>query len=197
MKPFSVLRPLLEAAAVVGILLMGLRLLTGLFGRKSRMYQVGAARHFRLLFWPLLCLAVGLPFMASFLYAASLSAYELLLLLVLAALILGFSMPAFLLHGQYYLRNQSTTVVFDPRHNVLEVHENGHQIPFEKRDLAEARFVTCTSDRLFWSPYNYLHIRLHSGQSIVLTSLLLPLEPVADFLRNTSLQRQQRWFCWV
>ncbi|WP_426490153.1 hypothetical protein [Hymenobacter sp. 102] len=197
MKLFSVLRPLLEAAAAVGVVLMGLRLLTGLFGRKSRVYRVGAARHFRLLFWPLLCLAVGLPFMASFVYAASLSAYELLLLLALAAIILGFSVPAFLLHGQYYLRNQSTRVVFDPRHNVLEVYENDQRIPFEKRDLAEARFVTCTSDRLFWSSYNYLQLQLHSGQVIVLTSLLLPLEPVADFLRNAPLQRRQRWFCWV
>lgn len=197
MKIISVLRPLLEAAAVVGVVITGLRLLTGLFGRKSRVYQLGAARQFRLLFWPLLCLGVGLPFMASFLYAASLSSFELVLLLALAAVVVGFSFPAFVLHALYYLRNQQTTLVFEPKQNVLEVYENGQRIPFERRDLLQVTYVTCQSDRVFWSSYTYLQLQLHSGQVITLTSLLLPLEPLADFLRNTPIQHQKRWFCWL
>ncbi|MCA8832207.1 hypothetical protein [Hymenobacter pini] len=197
MKIISVLRPLLEAAAVVAVVVTGLRLLTGLFGRKSRVYQLSAARQFRLLFWPLLCLGVGLPFMASFLYAGSLSAFELILLLALAAVVVGFSFPAFVLHLLYYVRNQHTALVFDPKQNVLEVHENGQRIPFAKSDLLEVRYVTNRSDRVFWSSYNYLQLHLRSGQILTLTSLLLPLEPLADFLRSTPLVRQRRWFCWV
>ncbi|MET4108405.1 hypothetical protein [Hymenobacter sp. UYP22] len=196
MKLFSVLRPLLEIAALVGAFIIGLRLVTGLFTRKSQVYRPTGLRQFQLLFWPLLCLGVGLPFLASFLYAPTLSTFELTLLVVLAAVILGFSVPAFLLHLAYYARNQHTTLVFDPKHNQLEVHEGATPIPFSKRDLVRVEYVTCKSEQLFWSPYAYLQLHLRSGHVLTITSLLLKLPPLVEFLRNTPLERRQRWFCW-
>lgn len=197
MKLLSFLRPLLEAAAFVTALIVGLRLLAGLFGRKNRAYRPSFLRHFTLLFWPLLCLGVGLPFLGSFFYAGSLVAYELVLLTAVAAVVLGFSVPAFVLHIRYYMLNVATTLVFDPKQNLLEVYEGNRQIPFGKRDIARVEWVTCQSDRLFWSPYNYLLLHLRSGESITLTSVLTKLEPVADFLRNTPVVPRQRWFCWI
>ncbi|RSK30158.1 hypothetical protein [Hymenobacter metallilatus] len=196
MKLLSFLRPVLEAAAVVGVVLVVLRLLSGLFSRKSHVYQPTAFRQFTLLFWPVLCLAVGLPFLVSFFLAEYTSAYELGLLLALAALVLGFSVPAFVLHTYYYFINQHTTLVFDPKQNVLEVYEASVRIPFGKSDIRQVEYVTCRSERLFWSPYVYLRLHLRSGEILTLTSLLVKLAPVAEFLRNTPLEHRQRWLCW-
>ncbi|MDU0370926.1 hypothetical protein ACFPAF_11010 [Hymenobacter endophyticus] len=197
MKLFSVLRPLLEIAALVGALIIGLRLVTGLFRRKSQVYRPGGLRQFQLLFWPLLCLGVGLPFLGSFLYAPTLSTFELTLLVALAAVILGFSVPAFLLHLAYYARNQHTTLVFDPKHNQLEVYEGAIRIPFGKSDLVRVEYVTCKSEQLFWSPYAYVRLHLRSGHVLPITSLLLKLPPLVEFLRSAPLERRQRWFCWL
>ncbi|MFD2785926.1 hypothetical protein [Hymenobacter rubripertinctus] len=197
MKLLSFLRPLLEAAALVAAVVLGLRLLTGLFSRKTYVYRLAFGRQLRLLFWPLLCLGVGLPFLGAFFYAGTLAVHEQLLLTALAAVILGFSAPAFFLHLRYYARNLHTTLVFDPKQNRLEVYEQGHHFPFGKRDLARVERVTCASDRLFWSSYSYLRLHLRSGEVLLLTSLLTDLEPVAEFLRNTPLEQRREWFCWA
>ena len=197
MKLLSFVRPLLESAALVGAVVLGLRLLNGLFRRKTHVYRLTFGRQLRLLFWPLLCLGVGLPFLGSFFYAGTLAIHELILLTALAAVVLGFSAPAFVLHLRYYAQNLDTTLVFDPKQNVLEVYEAGVRVPFGKRDLARVEYVTCQSDRLFWSSYNYLRLHLHSGKVLTVTSLLTSLGPVTEFLRNAPLEHRREWFCWI
>lgn len=197
MKLFPFLRELLEVGVVLGAVLLVLRLVTGLFGRRGRVYRPTFSRQLYLLFWPLLCLAVGLPFLASFFFAGSLSAYELVLLTALAVVVLGFSGPALLVHGQYWVANQGTTLVFDAKHNLLEVYEQGTLQPFRRADLVRVEWVTCSSPRLFWSNYNFIRLHFQHRPPLVLTSLLLNLEPLADFLRNTQLERHQRWICFI
>ncbi|RPD46355.1 hypothetical protein DNI29_15260 [Hymenobacter sediminis] len=197
MKILPFLKPLLEAAAAVTLMAVGLRVITNFFTRKSRVYRPTFLRQFALLFWPLLCLGVGMPFLVSFFYLSTLATYELVLLVAIAAVVLGFSLPAFILHSQYYARNLHTTLVFDPKQNVLEVYEGRVRIPFGKSDLVKVERVTCQSERLFWSNYTYLKLHLQTGEVLTLTSLLTNLEPVTDFLRNTPLERKQRWFCWA
>lgn len=197
MKILPFLKPLLEAAAAVTLMAVGLRVITNFFTRKSRVYRPTFLRQFALLFWPLLCLGVGMPFLVSFFYLSTLATYELVLLVAIAAVVLGFSLPAFILHSQYYARNLHTTLVFDPKQNVLEVYEGRVRIPFSKSDLVKVERVTCQSERLFWSNYTYLKLHLQTGEVLTLTSLLTNLEPVTDFLRNTPLERKQRWFCWA
>jgi hypothetical protein len=196
-RSLALLRPLLEFGAVVMVLIVGLRLLTALFGGKRRSFRISFQRQVALLFWPLLCLSVGLPFLASFLFADTLSGYELVLLLAFSAVALGFAAPALLLHLHYYVRNYATTVVFEPKQNVLEVYEEGQRIPFGRADLVRVEYVRCVSRRLFWSNYEYLQLHLASGQTITLTSLLLRLGPLAEFLRNANLQTRQSWFCII
>ncbi|TGE05290.1 hypothetical protein [Hymenobacter fodinae] len=195
MKLLPFLRPLLEAAAAIALMVVGLRFITNFFASKSRVYRPTFLRQFALAFWPLLCLGVGLPFLASFFYLGAIPAYEQVLLAALTLLILGFSMPALVLHAQYYARNFHTTLVFDPKHNVLEVYEGRVRIPFGKSDLVRVEHVTCKSRRMFWSNYNYIKLHLRTGEVLTLTSLLTRLQPVAEFLRNTPLEHQQRWFC--
>lgn len=178
-------------------LLVGLRLLTGLFTGKRRTFTLTFQRQVALLFWPLLCLSIGLPFLASFLFAGSISTFELALLLAFSALVLGFAAPALLLHLQYYVHNQATAVVFEPKQNVLEVYQDGRRIPFGRADLARVQFVRCKSRRLFWSNYEYLQLQLHDGQTLTLTSLLLKLGPLAEFLRNANLHTSQQLFCII
>lgn|GEM_PF-1079891 len=197
MKTISLLRPLLEFGVVVMVLIVGLRVITGLFGSKRRSFQISFQRQVALLFWPLLCLSVGLPFLASFLFAGTLSGYELVLLLAFSAVVLGFAAPALLLHLHYYVRSQATTVVFEPKQNVLEVYEDGQRMPFSRSDLVRVEYVRCTSRRLFWSEYEYVQLHLLNGQVITLTSLLLNLRPLAEFLRHANLQTHQRWFCII
>ena len=197
MRLFSVLRPLLEISGVVLAVIFGLRLITSFFGQKSRVYRPNFLRQFRLLFWPLLCLGVGLPFLASFLFFGELSSYELVLLTALAAVVLGFSVPALVLHAQYYVRNLHTALVFEPKQNVLEVYEQQQRVPFAKSDLLRVEWVTCTSPRLFWSPYHYLRLHLRDGRTLTLTALLTNLEPVAEFLRNSNVEPRRRWLCFL
>lgn len=161
------------------------------------MYQVTFQRQVALLFWPLLCLSVGLPFLASFVFAGTLSAYELVLLLMLSAVMLGFAAPAFGLHLHYYLHNHATQVVFEPKQNVLEVYEAGQQLPFSRADIKRVVYARCTSQRLFWSYYEYVQLYLHNGEVITITSLLLKLDPLATFLRNTHMQTRNQWFCII
>ncbi|UOQ73765.1 hypothetical protein [Hymenobacter cellulosilyticus] len=188
---------MLEFTLAVCAIVFGLRFITGFFTKASRIYRPTFLRQFYLLFWPLLCMSVGLPFLISFLYLGTLTAYELVLLTALAAVILGFSVPALILHAQYYAHNLHTTLVFDPKQNRLEVYENKELLSFAQRDLVRVEYVTCRSPRLFWSNYNFLRLHLASGQVIVLTSLLTNLAPVAEFLRNSHLETRQRWFCFV
>lgn len=197
MKTISLLRPLLEFGGALLMLLVGLRVVTGLFGTKRTTYQVTFGRQLALLFWPLLCLSMGLPFLASFLFAGTLSSFELVLLLAFSALVLGFATPALLLHLHYYLRNHGTALVFEPKQNLLEVYEQGQRIPFERADILRVNYVRCTSQRLFWSNYEYVQLHLRNGQVLTLTALLLSLAPLVAFLRNTNMHNQEKWFCII
>ena len=197
MKLLSFLRPLLEFGFAVLTIVVGLRFITSFFSKQGKVFRPNFLRQFYLLFWPLLCLCVGLPFLISLVYLSALSTFELVLLTALAAVVLGFSVPALVLHAQYYARNFHTTLVFDPKQNKLEVYEGNFRIPFARRDLQQVEYVTCTSRRLFWSNYNFLRLHLATGETLTLTSLLTNLEPIAEFLRNTPLHRRQRWFCFV
>ncbi|SDY77124.1 hypothetical protein [Hymenobacter psychrophilus] len=197
MKLLSFLRPLLEAAALVAALVLALRLLTGIFSRKSYVYQLSYGRQLRLLFWPLLCLGVGLPFLGAFFYADTLAPHEWVLLLFMMVVVLGFAGPALLLHTQYYAHNLNTTLVFEPKQNQLEVYEDSTRVPFEKHDLLRVERVICRSRRPFWSPYDYLRLHLQNGQTITLTSVLTDLRPLTEFLRNTPLEQRQAWICWL
>ncbi|WP_022825386.1 hypothetical protein [Hymenobacter norwichensis] len=197
MKTVSLLRPLLEVGGVIVALIVGLRLITGLFGKRQRAHRVTFQRQVALLFWPLLCLSVGLPFLASFFFAGELSTYELVLLLLFSGLIVGFALPAFLLHAHYYLHNHATEVVFEPKQNLLEVYEDGLRQPFSRADIQRVLYVRCSSRRLFWSNYEYVQLQLRNGQSITITCLLMKLTGLAEFLRNTHLEQQQRLFCTI
>ncbi|RYU83731.1 hypothetical protein [Hymenobacter persicinus] len=197
MKLLPFLRPLLEISGAVLVIVFGLRLITSFFTKASRVYRPTFLRQFYLLFWPLLCLGVGLPFLASFFLFGALSTYELVLLTALAAVVLGFSVPALLLHAQYYIRNLHTALVFEPKKNVFEVYQNRQLVPFRQRDLLRVEWVTCVSPRLFWSNYNFLRLHLRDGRVLTLTALLTNLEPVADFLRNSNVEHQQRWLCFL
>lgn len=197
MRTVSLLRPIFEFVVVVMVLVVGLRLITGLFGGKQRIYRVNFQRQVALLFWPVLCLSMGLPFLASLLFAGTLSTYELVLVLAFSSLVLGFAAPALLLHLHYYVRNQATTVVFEPKQNLLEVYEDGQHIAFSRADLLQVDYVRCSTRQLFWSNYEYMHLRLRDGRVITLTSVLLKLTPLAEFLRNTNLMTQRRLFCII
>lgn len=195
MKLFPLVRQLLELGAVlVGALLL-LRFVTGIFTRRSNDYHLTWARQLQLLFWPLLTLAVGGPLLGSGLLAAPLSSYDISLLSLLAVVVLGFAGPALVLHAQYYLRNQATRLIFEPKQNRLEVYENHHLIPFTRQQVARVEWVECRSRRFFWSQYHYLRLHLADGRVLTLTSLLTNLRPVAEFLRNTHLEQHRRWWC--
>lgn len=195
MKLFSLVRQLLELGAVlVGALLL-LRFVTGIFTRRGNAHHITWARQLQLLFWPLLTVAVGGPLLGSGLLAAPLSGYDILLLSLLAAVVLGFAGPALVLHTQYYLRNQATSLVFEPKKNQLEVYENHQLVPFTRQQVERVEWVECRSRRFFWSQYTYLRLHLADGRVLTLTSLLTNLRPVAEFLRNTHLEQQQRWWC--
>jgi len=196
-KLLTFLRPLLEFSFAVLTIIVGLRFITSFFSDNSKVFRPTFLRQFYLLFWPLLCLCVGLPFLGSFVFLGTLSTYELVLLTALASVVLGFSVPALILHAQYYARNLHTTLVFDPKQNKLEVYEGNFRIPFDRRDLQRVEYVTCTSKRLFWSNYNFLRLHLASGETLTLTSLLTNLAPIAEFLRNTNFEKRERWFCFV
>lgn len=196
-KFFTFLRPLLEATFAILVMVVGLRFITNFFSQNSKVYRPTFLRQFYLLFWPLLCLCVGLPFLLSFFYVGTLSGVELVLAVALGAVVLGFSVPSLLLHAQYYARNFTTTLVFEPKLNRLEVYEQRVRIPFSRADLVRVEYVTCVSRHVFWNKYEYLRLHLATGEVLTITSVLTDLRPVAEFLRNTRLEQHQHWFCFL
>jgi hypothetical protein len=190
-------RPLIEAAVVLFVVLGAARWVTGLFSKRTHVYQTTAARQMRLLFWPLLALGAGLSVLPTVaMGGAAVSAFEWLLTAGFMLFTLVLSGPALLLHLRYWTLNQATTLAFQPTENRFEVYEAGQRVPFERRDLARIR-VTCRARRSFWAKYDYLTLHLHDGRSITLTSLLTELEPLAVFLRNVPTDRSSRYWCWT
>ncbi|WP_210514162.1 hypothetical protein [Hymenobacter terricola] len=194
----SFLRPLLEAAVVLFVVLGAARWVTGLFSKRTHVYQTTAARQMRLLFWPLLALGAGLSVVpAVAMGGTEVSTFEWGLTVGFFLFTLGLSGPALLLHLRYWTLNRETTLVFQAAENGFEVYEAGQRQPFERRDLAKVERVTCRARRTFWARYDYLRLHLRDGRVITLTSLLTELEPLAVFLRSVPTERGARAWCWV
>lgn len=190
------LGPLLQLVGVVGGFSLLLHGVLRLLGRRRTVFQVTYWRGVYLLIWPLASLCVGLPLLRPLL-AGPVQPWELVGFGVLAAVLLGFALPSLLLHLQYYRRNRHTTLLFDPKQNVLEVYEGPVSVPFRRADIREVEHARCRTRRVFWSNYEYLRLHLHDGRRVELTSLLTNLAPLAEFLRHTNLQTRPRWFCWL
>ena len=194
----SFLRPLLEVAVVLFVVLGAARWLTGLFSKRTHTYRASAARQLRLLFWPLLALGAGLSVLpAVAMGGADTSQFELALTTGFLLFTLALSGPALLLHLRYLMLNHDTVLVFQPTENRLEVYDAGQRVAFERRDLTGMESVTCSARRTFWGKYDYLCLHLVDGRAIVLTSLLTDLKPVAVFLRNVPTDRRAKTWCWV
>ena len=194
----SFLRPLLEVAAVLLLLLGATRWLTGLFSKRTHTYHASATRQLRLLFWPLLALGAGLSVVpAVALGGPAASQFEWLLTIGFVLFTVALSVPALLLHLRYWVLNRETVLVFQPTENRFEVYEAGQRVAFARRDLARVERVTCRARRTFQAKYNYLCLHLADGQVIMLTSLLTDLEPLAVFLRNLPIERRTAGWCWV
>ena len=194
----SFFRPLLEVAVVLFVLLGAARWVTGLFSKRTHVYQTTAARQLRLLFWPLLALGAGLSVLpAVAMGSAPVSGFEWAMTLGFMAFTLVLSGPALLLHLRYWTLNHDTTLAFQPSENRFEVYEAGQLLPFERRDLARVERVTCRARRSFWAKYDYLRLHLHDGRIITLTSLLTELEPLTVFLRSLPIEQSSRYWCWV
>jgi hypothetical protein len=194
----SILRPLLEMALVLLLVLGAARWLTSLFTKRTPVYQLTAARQLRLLFWPLLALGAGLSVLpAVALGGQKTTAAEWLLAGGFVLFTLVLSGPALVLFGRYWVLNHETTLLFQPTDNVFEVYEAGQRMAFERRDLARVERVTCRARRTFWAKYDYLRLHLTDGRVLVLTSVLTDLEPLAVFLRNLPGDRRSRTWCWV
>lgn len=191
------LRPLLEAAALLLLVLGAARWLTGLFSKRTYTYRTTAARQLRLLFWPLLALGAGLSVVPAVALGAGASGFEWALTLGFVLLTGALGGPALLLHGRYWGLNHDTALVFQPTENRLEVYEAGQRLAFERRDLLRVERVTCRARRSFWARYDYLRLHLRDGRILVLTSLLADLEPLAVFLRNLPTERRTAAWCWV
>lgn len=198
MLKLAFLRPLLEAAAVLLLVLGAARWLTGLFSKRTHTYRTTAARQLRLLFWPLLALGAGLSAVpAVALGGPAASRFEWGLTMGFVLFTVALSGPALLLHLRYWALNQATVLVFQPAENRLEVYEAGQRAAFARRDLARVERVTCRARRTFWARYDYLRLYVVDGRSLVLTSLLTDLEPLAVFLRSVPTERRAAAWCWV
>jgi hypothetical protein len=191
-------RPLLEAAVVLFVVIGALRWVTGLFSKRTHVYQTTAARQLRLLFWPLLALSAGLSVLPAVAMGGEpASVFEWGLTTGFLLFTLGLSGPAALLHLRYWLLNHETALVFMATENRLEVYEAGQRQPFERRDIAKVERVTCRARRTFWARYDYLRLHLHDGRVIVLTSLLTDIEPLLVFLRSLPTERRTSAWCWT
>ena len=194
----SFLRPLLEVAAVLLLLLGATRWLTGLFSKRTHTYHASATRQLRLLFWPLLALGAGLSVVPAVALGGPVaSQFEWLLTIGFVLFTVALSVPALLLHLRYWVLNRETVLVFQPTENRFEVYEAGQRVAFARRDLARVERVTCRARRTFQAKYNYLCLHLADGRVIMLTSLLTDLEPLAIFLRNLPIERRTAGWCWV
>ncbi|WP_035565200.1 hypothetical protein [Hymenobacter sp. IS2118] len=195
---FAFLKPLLEIAVVLLVVLGALRWVTGLFSKRTAVYQLTVARQVRLLFWPLLAFGAGLSVLPAVLLGGpQTTMYEWLLAGGFFLFTLVLSGPALLLFLRYWTLNHATALIFNAEENLFEVYEAGQRVAFERRDLAQVERVTCSARRTFWARYDYLRLHLADGRSVVLTSLLADLDPVTVFLRNLPTNQHTKTWCWV
>ena len=194
----SLLRPLLEAAVALLLLFGGLRWVLGWFGKRTYTFRLAAGRQLRLAFWPALALGTGLSALPAVALAGrpvGAAEWGLAAAFGLATLLLGG--PALLLHARYWVLNRHTTLVFRPEQQQLEVYEAGQRYYFEWQHIAAVRRVKCRARHAFRTPYDYLTLHFASGDTLVLTSLLTDLDPVADFLRELPGERRAVAWCWL
>jgi hypothetical protein len=191
-------RPLLEVAVVLFVVVGAARWVTGLFSKRTNVYQATPARQMRFLFWPLLALGAGLSVLPALAMGEGpTSTFEWGLTAGFLLFTLGLSGPAVLLHVRYWVLNHETALVFQAIDNRLEVYEAGRRQPFERRDIAKVERATCRARRTFWAKYDYLRLHLHDGRVITLTSLLTDLEPLSVFLRSLPTERRTLAWCWA
>lgn len=194
----TLIRPLLEAAVVLFLVFSGLRWVLGLFEKRQTTYRLTAGRQLRLAFWPGLAVLTGLSVVPAVALAGrAVSGAEWGLAVAFLAATLALGGPALLLHARYWALNRDTALVFQPEQNQLEVYEGERRYYFERQHLVGVDRVTCRARHAFRTPYDYLRLRFSNGESVVLTSLLTDLEPVAAFLRSVPGERKAVRWCWV
>ncbi len=191
----------LNLIKTLGLLVGGLyalRFLIGLFSRRQSTFTLDLHRQFSLLFWSILCLLVIIPLLAAFINSASaLLPLESIFLLVASVLLLSFSLPTFFLHSQYWRYNRHFLVEVDKRNESFKIYHLTKKYFYPKEKIIRTTYVRCRSRQYFWSQYEYLTFEMSNGDTITVTSLLLPLNQLTRFLPAKSIQTQTKTICWL
>jgi len=109
------------------------------------------------------------------------------------------SLPAIVLHIDYYLRNKNTE--YEILSDRMIVRKRRNEIIYLKSDIKEI-YVNVSdwwwTARMSFVFYNYARIDMKNGESIYLTSLLFPRkaeEIVKKYFAGVPYYKIKRWYC--
>lgn len=188
---------LLKTLAIVGGALYLLRFLISILSKERSVYVPDPSRHFFMLFWALLCLMIAAPLLVTYMASNRQSPLEAALLLTLGVVLAGFSLPVFVLHLQYFFNDFQKLVEVDKKNQSFKIYDVRKKLFYRKEDIVRATRVQCSSKKFFWSNYEYITFEIKNGSSITLTSLLMPLDKLTDFLNANRIQVQHKSICFI
>jgi hypothetical protein len=92
------------------------------------------------------------------------------------------SIPVYLLHKSYYDANKGDEMVCDFENKSISYQHNDNNIQFTADEIDSIKYYRSKARQFPWYKYNYLNVKLMNGESINITSLLVP--DIKSFIAN-------------
>lgn len=188
---------ILKILGMIAAFLYILRFLITLLSKEKSMYAPDASRHFFMLFWALLCLLIAAPLVIIYFTRPQVQPLEASLLLVLGLLLGSFSLPVFALHFQYFFNDFQKLVEIDKKNKTFKIYDVRQRLYYRKEDIVGATRVSCNTSKFFWSNYEYITFELRNNSLITITSLLMPLDKLTQYLNANLIEANHKRICFI
>lgn len=181
----------------MAVLLFVLRFVIGLLSKEKGIYVPDPSRHFFMLFWALLCLFIAAPLVVIYFSRPQVQPLEASLFLILGLLLGVLALPVFAVHLQYFFNDFQKLVEIDKKNNTFKIYDVRQRLFYRKEDIVGATRVSCKTSKFFWSNYEYITFELRNNSLITVTSLLMPLDKLTQYLNNNLIEAQHKNICFI
>ena len=182
---------------MIAVLLYVLRFLITLLSKEKSIYVPDASRHFFMLFWAFLCLLIAGPLVIIYFTRPQVQPLEASLFLILGLVLGSFALPAFAVHLQYFFNDFQKLVEIDKKNNTFKIYDVRQRLYYRKEDIVGATRVSCKTSKFFWSNYEYITFELRNDSLITVTSLLMPIDKLTQYLNKNIIQAEHRNICFI
>jgi hypothetical protein len=108
------------------------------------------------------------------------------------------TLPGFLLHCHYYLRDKHKSLKFEDTH--IEVSNQSQTYRVYTRDIQKVKIYSLAwSRRLPWFTYGYTEVLLNNGDRLKFTNLLFDTTSSRNYFKstNTTVEQLEDFYPWI